>query len=266
MATKEEQAQVTALHAAQEEPSIWHELEHEIFTALEGRVEPVRSSGEHVSDVYEVVLETGRVAYFKPVTGPTAAGNSLKRALRNYKHTPVSSMISECAAWQLAKHLGGEWAELVRPTVVRYVSLPIGQREPGSLQAFCPGEPRRRGYFQAAPHLARAGAYFDCLIGQQDRNPGNVHWHEGRDRIYLIDHGFSFARSGDPTGHQQLTEWRWRHDQRGLSNEELDANARVLDDDLFGLEAYLEEHRASALRARVVRMNERGEVLRPGET
>ncbi len=256
-----EQDQVDALYAVQATT----DLEHELVEALPARIDPYRDATSHTVDLYEVVLETGRVAFFKPLNAYQNAATPLKRALLNYGHTPVSTLISECAAWQLAKHLGGRWEELVVPTVLRSVKLPGRSREVGSLALFRPGEVRRRSYIHTVPEQVANSAFFDCLVGQQDRNPGNVLWHEERSRIYLIDHGFAFARPGDQTGHLELTAWRWQRGSHGLDGAELAAASDLIDHDLGDLRGYLAGDRADALLARAQRLQRDRQILPPGE-
>jgi len=102
-----EQEQVNALWELQGD----HELEEELVGAHFARIQQYQGGGIHASDVYEIVLETSRVAYFKPANGLLSPVG--KRALKNYDHTPLSTTISECAAWQLAKMLGDPWTPLV---------------------------------------------------------------------------------------------------------------------------------------------------------
>ena len=214
-----EQDQVDALYAAQATT----ELERELVEALPARIDPYRDTTSHSVDLYEVVLETGRLAFFKPLNAYQNATTPRKRALLNSGHSPVSTLISESAAWQLAKHMGERWQQLVVPTVLRSVKFPGGNSEVGSLSPFRAGEVGKRTYLHTVPEQAANGAFFDCLTGQQDRNPGNVLWHEQRSRIYLIDHGFAFARPGDRTGHLELTAWRWQRGSRDLDDAELAA-------------------------------------------
>lgn len=256
-----EQDQVDALHAAQATT----DLERELVEALPARIDPYRDKVSHTVDLYEVVLETGRMAFFKPLNAYQNATTPLKRALLGYGHTPVSTLISECAAWQLAKRLGERWKELVVPTVLRGIKLPGGDREVGSLALFRPGEARKRNYVHAVPEQAASGAFFDCLAGQQDRNPGNVLWHEERSRIYLIDHGFAFARPGDRTGHLELTAWRWQRGSRALDDFELAAVSRLIDEDLGDLRDYVAADRADVLLSRAQRLQRDREILPPGE-
>jgi len=255
-----EQDQVDALYAAQ----VTSDLELELIEALPARVDAYRDKASHTVDLYEVVLETGRMAFFKPLNAYQDAATPLKRALLGYGHTPVSTLIGECAAWQLAKHLGKRWEELVAPTVLRGVKLPDRGHEVGSMALFRPGEARRRNYVHAVPEQAANGAFFDCLAGQQDRNPGNVLWHEQRSRIHLIDHGFAFARPGDRAGHQELTAWRWQRGPRALDDSELAAVSR-LTEDLGDLRGYLAADRAAALLSRGQRLQRGREILPPGE-
>lgn len=154
----------------------------------------------HVSTTYELVLDSGHLCIFKPGDGLLeAAANGLylgKQALRQYGHTPVSTTISECAAWQLAKQLGAPWHELVVPTVMKFPRHPeSGAQMVGAASVFRGGAVAKRGFYEAVPDQVSAGGFFDALIGQQDRNKGNVLWYEERHVIYLIDHSFSFART-----------------------------------------------------------------------
>lgn len=111
---------------------------------------PLRDSHpEHVSEVYEVVLETGPLCFFKPANGFQNASIPLRRVLLNYGQTPVSSVIHGCAAWQLARRLGGVWRDISMPAVARMLELPNGAREFGSLARFRPGRTGSRAYFQA---------------------------------------------------------------------------------------------------------------------
>lgn len=80
-----EQEQVNALWELQ---GSGDDLEEELAEAYLTRVERYQGGGLHTSDVYEVVLETGRKAYFKPVNGLQSSVG--QRALKNYDHTPVS--------------------------------------------------------------------------------------------------------------------------------------------------------------------------------
>jgi hypothetical protein len=254
-----DQERINRLWQTQREAS--HELEHELSESLVDRVDPYRGRVNHVAQLYEVVLETGRHAYFKPIDGWVEAEPASKRILIEYGHSPVSAAISECAAWQLAKRLGEPWVALVAPTVIRAVRIGDAAQV-GSLALHVPGREKTREYFKAVPEMAARAAFFDCLSGQQDRNPGNVRWHEPRGMIHLIDHSFAFARPGDKCGHREIVDWRWHHYGRELTQEEMQAATHV-SHDAFGLEPFLEPERAAALQARAEEL-EKGQILAPG--
>jgi len=260
-----DQEQVDALYAVQ---GFDHDLEAELHHARVLSVRPFDTERVHVSKTYELVLDSGHLCIFKPADGLLdAAANGLylgKQALVQYDHTPLSTTISECAAWQLAKHLGSPWNELVVPTVMKLPLHPeTGAPMLGAASVFRGGDVGKRGFYEAVPDQVSAAAFFDALIGQQDRNKGNVLWYEERQVIYLIDHSFSFARAGGRHGASDLVQWRWSRGSRRLTEAELDTLGRLLDSpDLLTLRRFLEPERAEALEARARRMRETGEVVR----
>jgi hypothetical protein len=260
-----EQEQVNALHAVQ---GYDHDLEAQLHEARVLSVRPFDAQRLHVSTTYELVLDSGHLCIFKPADGLLeAAADGLyhgKQALAQYEHTPVSTTISECAAWQLAKHLGPPWTDLVVTTVMKFPHHPETDRPMvGAANIFRGGDVGKRGFYDAVPDQVATAAFFDAIIGQQDRNTGNVLWYEERQRIYLIDHSFSFARAGDRHGSSDLVQWRWTHGSGRLTDFEVGALDRVLEsDDLVTLRRYLAPERADALEARARSMRERGEMVR----
>lgn len=260
-----EQEQVDALYAVQ---GYDHDLEAQLHEARVLSARPFDAERVHVSTTYELVLDSGHLCIFKPADGLLeAAADGLfhgKQALAQYEHTSLSTTISECAAWQLAKQLEPPWADLVATTVMKFPHHPeTGQPMVGAASIFRGGDVGKRGFYAAVPDQVAAAAFFDALIGQQDRNKGNVLWYEERQRIYLIDHSFSFARSGGRHGSSDLVEWRWTRGSQALTASELGALGRLLDsDDLLTLRRFLEPNRADALEARARRMQERGEMVR----
>ncbi len=260
-----EQEQVDALYAIQ---GFDHELEAELHRARILSVRRFDSEHVHVSTAYELILDSGHLCVFKLADGLLeAAANGLylgKQALVQYEHTPVSTTISECAAWQLAKQLGPPWSDLVVPTVMKFPPhAETGTPMVGAASVFRGGEAGRRGFYEAVPDEVSAAAFFDALIGQQDRNKGNVLWYEERQVIYLIDHSFSFARTGGRHGASDLVEWRWSRGSRRLTQGELDALAGLLaSSDLLTLRRFLAPERADALAARARRMAETEEMVR----
>ncbi len=263
--TVTEQEQVDALYAVQ---GFDHELEAQLHEARVLSVRPFDAERVHVSKTYELVLDSGHLCIFKPADGLLeAAANGLylgKQALVQYDQTPVSTTISECAAWQLAKQLGSPWSELIVPTVMKFPQHPeTGTPMIGAASVFRGGDAGKRGFYDAVPDQVSAAAFCDALIGQQDRNRGNVLWYEARQVIYLIDHSFGFARAGAKHGASDLVEWRWSHGTRRLTEAELDALGRLLESpDLLTLRRFVEPERADALEARARRMQDTGEMIR----
>jgi hypothetical protein len=260
-----DQEQVDALYAVQ---GFDDELEALLHEPRVLSVRPFDPGRLHVSRTYELVLDSGHLCIFKPADGLLeAAVNGLylgKQALARYDHTPVSTTISECAAWQLAKQLGSPWSELVVPTVMKFPQHPETHVPMiGAASVFRGGNVGKRGFYEAVPDQVSAGAFFDALIGQQDRNKGNVLWYEERQVIYLIDHSFSFARAGANHGASDLVQWRWGHASRRLTDTELDALGKLLEStDLLTLRRFLDPGRADALEARGRRMRDTGEMVR----
>lgn len=260
-----DQDQVDALYAVQ---GFDHELEEQLHEARVLSVRPFDIAHVHVSTTYELVLDSGHLCIFKPGDGLLeAAANGLylgKQALQQYGHTPVSTTISECAAWQLAKQLGAPWNELVVPTVMKFPRHPeSGAPMVGAASVFRGGAVGKRGFYEAVPDQVSAGGFFDALIGQQDRNKGNVLWYEERQVIYLIDHSFTFGRTGGNHGSSDLVQWRWSEGSRRLVDGELEALARLLEStDLLTLRRFLDPERAGALEVRARRMRETQELVR----
>ncbi len=260
-----EQEQVDALYAVQ---GFDHELEAQLHDARVLGVRPFDAERVHVSKTYELVLDSGHLCIFKPADGLLeAAVNGLylgKQALAQYDHTPISTTISECAAWQLAKQLGSPWSELVVPTVMKFPRDPETDAPMvGAASLFRGGEVGKRGFYDAVPEQVSSAAFFDALIGQQDRNKGNVLWYEDRQVIYLIDHSFSFARAGANHGASDLVQWRWSRGSRRLAEAENDALRRLLEsDDVLTLRRFLDPERLEALHTRARRMQETGELVR----
>lgn len=164
----------------------------------------------------------------------------------------------------LAKQLGPPWNDLVVPTVMKFPQHPDTQQPMiGAASVFRGGKVGKRGFYDAVPEQVSAAAFFDALIGQQDRNKGNVLWYEERQVIYLIDHAFSFARAGANHGASDLVQWRWGHGSRRLDAAELDALQKLLDSPaLLTLRRFLHPERAEALEARGRRMLETGVMVR----
>jgi hypothetical protein len=182
-----EQEQVDELLAVQ---GYDNDVEEELHRARIVRITLFERTRASIARSYEIVFDTGRICIFKPgncLLEPAADGLFHgKRALKNYGHTPLSTTISECAAWQLAKHLGAPWSDLVVTAVLKWHELPdTGNVEVGAASLYRGGEAGKQTFYQAVPDQVSAAAFFDALIGQQDRHKGNVLWYEPQATIYL---------------------------------------------------------------------------------
>lgn len=205
-------------------------------------------AGRGINAVYRVELGSAHEgAYFKPVNGiePTTA--------YLFGHTRESVLLAELSAYRLASALGPPFAPLVAPCVVR--GFPeIDPNAPGSLTPERFDERREDVFFHVPDQVIRA-AFFDALIGNQDRSRSNLLFDATRNDLALIDHGFSFPRDGDIVNTSILLEWRRTAGLCELAYEEVQALERlVTDGDLLGLRRYLEADRADAAERRARRM------------
>ena len=208
-----------------------------------------------VNSTFKAVLESGRACYHKPFAGVSTAHAGL------FQQHPDEVPINECAAWRLAYRLGSPLLDVVAPTVLREI-----HGEAGSLSAAQFGLPTDPRPFNQAPQLARAAAFIDSLIAQQDRHPGNYRWDDGTQKLGLIDHGYTFALPGHRVNGAWFVDWRWQISGEALDQAEGDALDRLLrSGDLLGLRAFLLADRADQLEARAQRMLATGSILRPGD-
>ena len=244
-ATPEVIRQVEALQAGQGS----HRDERSL---LGGEVEKVTSAHGGTNETVRVQLSNGMVGYHKSFDGLN------NRIARGFGQTAGQQCVHEVAAWQLARGLGGPWDQIVPPVVVREVNGKLG-----SFALERPGKPGSRVDVKESPEW-RSAAFFDSLIGQQDRHGSN--YLVAGDRVTLIDHGYSFARPGDYTNYSKLVSARRSEGDSRLSYDEREALTRlVASKDLFGLDHSLEPARAQALRARAQRMLDTGKILSAGD-
>lgn len=224
------------------------------------------------------------LVFHKPIGGADVTAAALYD-----HHSPVDLALHEVIAWRLADALGSPWRELAPVVVwhdppgiadIRHAG-PLIREHPGAAGIATPGTG-----FDTLVHDA---AFFDALIGCQDRHDSNMRSESFPPRLGLIDHGFAFAlpnhrHNGYPTAGFFL---RLRHGQRRfrvsrmvaldysgigsmsptLAPYEQAALDRLKADlsGLLGIAQLLPDDRADALRDRVLRMDARGEVLGVGE-
>lgn len=209
-----------------------------------------RPSGAGTNETVRVELDNGVLGYHKPFDGLNS------RIARSFGHTSAEQSVHEVVAWQVAREMGPPWSEIVPPCVVREVNGRMG-----SFALERAGKTGNRS-FDLAPEW-RDAAFFDALIGQQDRHYGN--WLMAGDRLTLIDHGYAFAKPGN------YCNWSMLLDQRVASAPTLTYQERagldrlLASPDLLGLEQTLPADRVVALRDRAGRMRSTGRVLNRGD-
>lgn len=209
----------------------------------------------------------GRIAFFKSAVGqdPSLA--------RRYRHAPRDVPLNEAIAWRLAHALGEPFDELVPTCVVRELEVPRGgiwarlsrrrRVQPGALIDRKRGKPLWDEVVDETDLVDHA-AFWDALVGQQDRHTSQFRYRAGR--LGLIDHGYAFARSGDPLNATAFLRERLNEGRGRLRPEELDVLDRLLESgDLCGIDAFLPAGRADAFEQRARRMMSGRRLLPPGE-
>jgi hypothetical protein len=229
-----------------------HRDERALLTGTPEKVTTLSSRGSRndgprggANTTRRVELGNGAVGYFKPFGGED------KRLESGFGQDSAQQSLHEAAAWRLASQLGPPWSEIVPPVVIREVN-----GEVGSFALERPGKTMVNSPWSTAEW--REAAMFDCLIGQQDRHPGN--YLVAGDRLSLIDHGYSFARPGDYRNYSWFAEQRVQNDP-SLTYNERDALQRLVSSpNLLGLQDMLQPARSQALRDRAQKMLDRGKV------
>lgn len=227
-----------------------HPVEQRLLTeAVRGVDQPLPLHS--VTNVVQMVHLGSGQAFHKPwigQDGPTAIF---------YGQQVPSQPLHEVAAWRLARHLGPAYERLLPATVLRSVSGHLG-----SLQAAAPGR-HHPGSPYRDPSTWTRGAFFDALIGQQDRHEMNILVDDRSGTSTLIDHGFAFARRGDRLNESEMVWWRLSTPgAANLSTGERSALDRVLSSpDLFGLAGVIGPDRAAAVHERARAMRLRGRLL-----
>jgi len=132
-----------------------------------------------------VILETRRSAFFKRFR------DQRPNVCSHYGHDPMDVPLNEVAAWRLAFAMGDPWRQLLPTAVFRKIN-----EAGGALINDRKAKADLRVFSEADSQVSAAG-FWDALIGQQDRNQQNFRYDRPTRTLGLIDHGFSFARSGD---------------------------------------------------------------------
>lgn len=210
------------------------------------------------SSAYYVILGGSIEAIHKPISGVN------KTLVRMYKHQFKEPAIHDCAAWRLAHAIGGMLEEVVAPTVMwhhhttRWGSL--SKRWLGTSGLPAAGESVRE-----RPDQADAAAFFDSLIGQQDRNVNNLKWDAQAKHLGLFDHGFAFALPTHPLNTSFFVEERWKQGRQQLAAWEAKAlNDLLASYQLHGVHAFLARDRAKRLEQRAQEMIANGTILPAG--
>lgn len=204
------------------------------------------------NETSRVVLDNGMVGFHKPFDGVDDSTAGF------YGHDSPQQQIHEVAAWLVAREMGEPWKQLVPPVILREVGGRLGSF------AMERGGVGRRHPDEVEVSDRHAAAFFDALIGQQDRHPNN--YLVAGDRVSLIDHGYSFARGGDFLNHSFFQSSRCADPSALLlKGSEVDALDRFLASaDSWGLEGVLEPERLEAMRWRASEMRTTGRILPAG--
>jgi len=243
-----------------------HPLEDRLLRNDVAAYYPAPSTYENLNSTNVADLASGVRAFHKPLLGVN--GDQAKR----YGHDSLTVAINECAAWRLARFLGSPYDSLVPTTVLRFHPADDASRLRyprivdgwGSLASEQPGRSADPAPLDD-PGLTDPAAFFDALIAQQDRHIAQYRWDAAARRLGLIDHGFAFARPGDPLNASVFLDRRHGAGGAALQPSERAALQKLEREDLIGLRDILEPGQADALAARVERMLSSGRVIEAGD-
>jgi hypothetical protein len=211
-------------------------------------------------------LASGLRSFHKPLAGVDAG------LAQQYGHDVLSVGLNECAAWRLARFLGSPYAELVPATVLRWHDADVATKAVypnlvdgwGSLSSEQFGRPLDPTPL-SIPSVNDPAGFFDALIAQQDRHVAQYRWDAAAGRLGLIDHGFAFARPGDPLNDSVFLFQRHSDGRDRLEQSEKDAlDAIAGSRNLGGVGEILGADQVQALADRIARMRATGMLLSPG--
>lgn len=239
-----------------------HPVERALLDSEVVAYEPHSTHAAGINSTFYVELEEDLIGFHKPHEG------IVPRVARDYGHSLDTPPICECAAWQLAKQLGSPFDRLVAVTVYRALGDPSD--DPASWRDGSLALKHEGAAFKGSTAIsevrddALAAGFFDALIGNQDRHPGQFRYDQANQRLGLLDHGFSFPVEAALCRGAYFQNFRRREKPR-LTDHERELLVAVLDDaELFGLAGVLEPDRAERLRWRAQRMLDLGVVLLKG--
>lgn len=197
-----------------------------------------------------VILDTRRTAFFKRFQ------DQRPNVCSHYGHQSFDVPLNEVAAWRLAFAMGDPWRQLLPTAVFRKINN-AGGALINDRKAKADSQ-----VFRDATGQVAAAAFWDALVGQQDRNQQNFRYDRLTRTLALIDHGFVFARPGDICTSALFLGARLPSDQ-ALTDVEQSVLRDLLAKDLHGLRTFIEPARADALGKRAETMLQTGQLLAP---
>ncbi len=225
---------------------------------LHDQIELVSANGTAnpgTSLTYVVAFKGGRKAIHKPFEGQNP--NSCKHYAQDRYEVPTHEVV----AWRLAHALGGRWAEMVPTAVLRRLAT----AGPGVLINWRDGQPGDGAVVTDQRDQVFRAAFWDALVGQQDRHAQNFRYDAAAGRLALIDHGFAFARPTDRFASSVFHAYRLQRNYPLLTKREEQAIEALLEGgDLLGLAGFLPEDRAEALAGRARTMRQTRRLPLPG--
>lgn len=165
--------------------------------------------------------------------------------------------IHEAAAWQFAKALGPDYTQLISPCIIRQVDGQLGSVSYG--QSGRVSQNTGISMSDLPKEQVNNLAFYDALIGQQDRHGGNcIVDNRG---VVGIDHGFTFARNRDRVNATKFQSYRKRHEPELTQNEFQLLVKITKSDNCLGMEKIIGTKRAGSLKRRAEAMLKSGKIL-----
>ncbi|MGZ2225643.1 hypothetical protein [Glutamicibacter nicotianae] len=238
--------QIQALVDVQTSSGTWQE------SALLRGGETIRIIGAGVNTTKKITIgRDDEHGYFKPFADldhSTAAFYGQDKALQP---------IHEAAAWQFAKALGPEYTQLISPCIIREVDGQLGSVSYG--QSGRVSNNTGISMSDLPKEQVNNLAFYDALIGQQDRHGGNfIVDNRG---VVGIDHGFTFARNRDRVNATRFQDYRKKHEPELTQNEFQLLVKITKSGDCLGMEKIIGTKRAGSLKRRAEAMLKSGKIL-----